>query len=276
MNFSTKKETIKLSKNHSLSYYTFGSGNTPLLCFHGYGLNGLDFRQYAEALPQYTFYSFNLYFHDAASFFSPAKDYAPRHLGRIMERFFERNGIEAFDLLAFSIGSRFALTLLELFPQRVGRVTLLAPDGLAEKAAYRFSTRTAIGRALFKAACHSPQLLRLPARWLSKANLLPQSVGKLVRNEVATPFLRRRVYNTWILSSKLIINKIQFLTLTKQIPHVPIKVFLAKREEMLSNKKLIKSLPNTCEIQWINCSHFQLPRKVSGLFQTNYEEKNFG
>src|SRR6476659_10506876 len=48
----------------SLSYYTFGDGAKAMLCFHGYGMHGKQFKILEESLGgQYTFYGLDLFFH---------------------------------------------------------------------------------------------------------------------------------------------------------------------------------------------------------------------
>ena len=48
----------------NLHYYKFGSGPKAMLCFHGYGMHGKQFKLLESSLGHaYTFYGFDLFFH---------------------------------------------------------------------------------------------------------------------------------------------------------------------------------------------------------------------
>ncbi|MCG8477264.1 MAG: alpha/beta hydrolase [Cytophagales bacterium] len=267
MNSSNSKKIITLSEEHSLSYYEYGDGPRVLLAFHGFGLDGSIFEGYSKLFPQYTLYSFNLYYHDLDSRYPIPSRYSPEEFLRIMNEFFIQKEINSFDLLLFSIGSRFGLTLLTRFPERVEHATLIAPDGLVSKTIYQFATRTLIGKFLFQTACRFPALLELPIQALTKLKILPKSIEKLVQSELANRFLRKRLYNTWTLASSLMLNDHELIQLSKHFPHLKIQAFLARKEVVLPNRQIIKMLPETCDIQWVNCNHFQLPRKVCEIFK---------
>ena len=48
----------------NLHYYKFGNGEKKMLCFHGYGMHGKQFKIFEQPLgSKYTFYGFDLFFH---------------------------------------------------------------------------------------------------------------------------------------------------------------------------------------------------------------------
>ena len=48
----------------NLHYYKFGAGPKAMLCFHGYGMHGKQFKLLEGSLGEkYTFYGFDLFFH---------------------------------------------------------------------------------------------------------------------------------------------------------------------------------------------------------------------
>ena len=46
-----------------------------------------------------------------------------------IREFLRKENISRFDVAGFSMGGRFALATLEAFPEKIGNVFLIAPDG---------------------------------------------------------------------------------------------------------------------------------------------------
>ncbi|MEQ1588528.1 MAG: alpha/beta hydrolase, partial [Cyclobacteriaceae bacterium] len=106
-------------KNSSLAYQKSGHGEKSLLLFHGFGQHHKIFETLTEALsPHYTLYAFDLFFHGQSKW----EDETPlekKMWREIMLQFLTENKIERFSVLGFSLGGKFTLATLELFPDRI-------------------------------------------------------------------------------------------------------------------------------------------------------------
>src|ERR1700743_2568932 len=113
-------------------YSCWGTGKQILFAFHGYGESAASFGFLAEALRRdFTIDEPALPFREATAckeklFFDPAD--LIKLLGEIAASLPGRE--KGWWLLGYSMGGRVALQLLELAPERVQRLVMLAPDGL--------------------------------------------------------------------------------------------------------------------------------------------------
>src|SRR5687767_8509330 len=103
-----------------LHYRKLGNGPKVLLAFHGFGQDISFFSPVAEALVnEFTIYAFDLFFHGKSWL---EKEHAPLSkalLADLMQRFLAKEKVEKFSVTGFSMGGKFALSVLESFPEKV-------------------------------------------------------------------------------------------------------------------------------------------------------------
>src|SRR5688572_20735740 len=103
-----------------LHYQKLGHGTKVLLAFHGFGQNSDYFLPVAEALgEQFTIYAFDLFFHGNSWL---EKEHAPltkEFFTSLLQRFLAKEKVEKFSVTGFSMGGKFALAVLESFPERI-------------------------------------------------------------------------------------------------------------------------------------------------------------
>ena len=82
------KHKLLIYKSSQISYYRFGTGPSPVICFHGYGE---DARGYAfleqKAGDRFTFYSLDLPYHGKTEW-NEGLNFSQRDLVEIIERIF--------------------------------------------------------------------------------------------------------------------------------------------------------------------------------------------
>ena len=179
----------------------FGHGPEIRLAFHGFGQHAGIYRVFEDILQdKYTVYSFE-HFHHGRSFYPPDKrkstPFPPDCWKGLMETFLTRNGIDTFSLMGYSLGGKTALQTLEMFPGRVNRLILLAPDGVIESGWYRFVSRNAAGEWLYKSVIDKPGLLFGIMKGMSKIGVVTDKEYKFATGQLNSEEKRKLVYYTW-------------------------------------------------------------------------------
>jgi pimeloyl-ACP methyl ester carboxylesterase len=124
----------------------------------------------------------------------------PEELIAILEQALMKSGFERgsiFSLLAFSLGGRIALYLLQLIPQRIKRVVLVAPDGLHVNFWYWLGTQTWLGNKLFHATMKDPAWFFVMLDFANKTSWLNKSIIKLVHYYLDDKEERILLYERW-------------------------------------------------------------------------------
>jgi len=100
-------------------------------------------------------------------------------------------------LMGYSMGGRVALQLLELVASRIGRLVLLAPDGLVVNPWYRLATRTGAGNRLFRRTMKHPGWLFFLLRTGHRLGLVNPSLYKFAAHYIDDDALRQLLYTRW-------------------------------------------------------------------------------
>src|SRR3569833_4371322 len=143
-------------------YHEYGSGDKPMLAFHGYGMTGRQFHVLKNSiLTRYHVYGIDHFFHGESELESTWTEKQilegmPKEMVKgYLEEWFKTYGRQTISLLAYSIGANLALILLEEFPDMIDEIILMAPDGLSVYKGFEFLTHKPIGKFLFRRATKS-------------------------------------------------------------------------------------------------------------------------
>ena len=181
-------------------HYSFWGTETSLLfCFHGYGESSGSFGFLGEALArQFTIIAIDLPFHGQTEW-RETRPLDPRELLSGLEELAAGfPGLSTgWSLLGYSMGGRIALQLLELAPEKIRRVVLLAPDGLKVNPWYWLGTQTALGNRFFKWTVLHPGWLFFVLRAGNLAKLVNPSVFKFVAHYISDADARQLLYVRW-------------------------------------------------------------------------------
>jgi len=189
--------TFRSSRFH---YYSWGEGGQILFAFHGYGESGASFAFLAEALGRdFTIIALDMPFHGKTEWKEAALFLDPRDLRSLMlEMTLGLPGrVVGWWLLGYSMGGRVALQLLELEYARVGRLVLLAPDGLIVNPWYWLATRTVAGNRFFRWTMKQPGWLFLLMRAGNRLGLVNRSLFKFAAHYIDDDAVRQELYRRW-------------------------------------------------------------------------------
>jgi len=218
-------------KNSQISYYRFGVGPNPVVCFHGYGENGKLYAFLEKYLGgDYTFYAVDLPFHGQTQW-NEGLLFTHKDLLKIIydilgQYSFSRTGgklpgapptsTSQFSLMGFSLGGRIALSLYQANPGVIKKLILLAPDGLKVNSWYWFATQTGIGKSLFAFSMRKPGWFLGLLKLANRLGLVNASVFKFVNYYIGSKEARQLLYQRWITLRKLKPNLIRIKTLIRQ------------------------------------------------------------
>ena len=218
-------------------YHQYGRGTKPMLAFHGYGMTGKQFHVLQQSiLNEYQVYGFDHFFHGESQLtnYTEAQILAgmPRHWVRqYAEAWFAQHGRQRVSVLAYSIGANFALILCEEFPDLIDDVYLMAPDGLAGYAGFRFLQNNPLGKLLFSGISKSQWLAPGLLKLLKRLHIIDDSLYTIAYNEIDTPKKRLDVYYTLNFIRKLKPNLPQVISYLNQY-HIPV-TFVFGQHDML-------------------------------------------
>src|SRR5581483_22341 len=190
-------------------YHEYGSGDKPMLAFHGYGMTGRQFHVLKNSiLAKYHVYGFDHFFHGESSLDNWTEkqilEGMPKKAVRsYLDEWSKIHGGQRISLMAYSIGANFALILLEEFPELVDEIILMAPDGLSVYKGFHFLMHKPLGKYFFRRVTKSKWLAPSLLKNLKKTGMIDESLHTIAYNEIDTPKKRQDVYYTLNIIRKL-------------------------------------------------------------------------
>lgn len=260
-------------KSSAIHYSHGGHGLQPLICLHGYGETEYSFHFLEKHLADaYSIIAIDLPYHGKTQW-NEGLNFERSDLVSLIELILEKQGFanKPFSLLAYSMGGRMALTILQEIPHHINRVILLAPDGLKINFWYWLSTQTWLGNRLFAATINNPAWFLWALRLLNGAGLLNQSVFKFVQYFLHDKKMRKQLYLRWTcfrnLTPDLVIAK-KIITGKK----IPIHLVYGKYDRIIRSErgeKFRRGIEAFCSIELLNCGH-QLLHEKNAIPISNY------
>jgi len=182
-----------------LHYHVSGKGLKPLLVFHGFGQDHQTFSELFEKISnQYTIYSFDIFFHGKSDWGLSEKPLEKNFWKKLLSVFLNQNKIDRFSVLGFSMGGKFALASLEVFPEKLESIFLVAADGVRISPWYKLATSTGAMRALLKSMILKPQRFQLIASLALKLGFIDKGILRFVESQMNTQEKREQVYFSWV------------------------------------------------------------------------------
>jgi pimeloyl-ACP methyl ester carboxylesterase len=253
--------------NVKLHFHKSGFGPHVLLAFHGIGQEGAScYKPLTDNLSDYyTIYAFDLFFHGKS--IDTSRELVTKNLWQeIIQDFLKAEHIHRFDVTGFSMGGRFALATLEIFPDKIDRAFLIAPDGVSEHPLYSLASRFPPTRNLFGWFMRDPRLFLKTTHMLAKVGVVNSSLLKFTENMINTPQKRYTIYHSWLAFRHLRFN-IPQLYQTIQAHHIDLYLFIGKYDKLLKAENvtsLSRLLPADRYIL-LPSGHTQLVEKVGAL-----------
>lgn len=225
-------------------YFKSGHGKKVLLAFHGFGQSKQHFLQFSKALgKQYTIYSFDLFYHGLSFWHEGEKPLKKEFWKNLIHQFLIQQEISHFSLAGYSMGGKFALAILEAFPERVDRLMLIAPDGIKNNFWYTLATYPSRIRKIFRAMIVKPVYFNNLVSFFSKVGIINKSLVKFASFQMNTRKKRRQVYYSWVVFRLLKFEIIKIATLINR-HSIQVDIYLGKYDKMITKKHMNKLINN--------------------------------
>ena len=188
--------TFRQSRFH---YSSWGTGERILFGLHGYGESAHSFGFLEAALGRdFTLVAIDLPFHGETEW-QEGFYLAPADLLTVLDEIALRlpHRLPGWWLLGYSMGGRVALQLLQLAPDKIHRVVLLATDGLQMNPWYWLVTQTSAGNRLFRWTMRRPAWLFFLLKTGHALRLVNPSIYKFTAHYVDDQRVREKLYARW-------------------------------------------------------------------------------
>ncbi|HSF46537.1 MAG TPA: alpha/beta hydrolase [Chitinophagaceae bacterium] len=205
-------------------------GNRTVLCFHGFGTFARTFDWLATRVPNHVFIAFDLPFHGETTW-ENGELFQPNDLLNIISLCPHANQ-DQFALMGYSMGGRISLHLVEIIPERITNLVLLAPDGLHVNPWYWFSTQTRIGNRFFRKVMKEPAGFINLLKHGERFRLLNKGVLKFIDRYMGDPHIREHVYRVWTSFRKFKPNKNKIIDHINRF-QIPVSLIYGKYDTII-------------------------------------------
>jgi pimeloyl-ACP methyl ester carboxylesterase len=252
-------------RSSKVHYCWFGTGEKIIFCFHGYGETKESFRVLEKDLdPEYTVIAIDLPFHGQTQWHE-GLHFSTADLLAITEALHTKHGAanSRLTLVGYSMGGRVALQLLQLIPQNIEKLVLLAPDGLKVNFWYWLATQTFIGNRLFAYTMKHPAWFFSLLQAGNRLKLINQSVLKFTRFYIHDTTVRRQLYERWTGMRAIKPD----LALIKKLIHanrLPVRLLYGQYDRIIRHErgeKFRKGIESFCTLHIIQTGHQVLQEK---------------
>ncbi len=182
-----------------IQYSCWGTGPKLLFCFHGYGESAGSFSFMEEVLGRdYTLVAIDLPFHGKTDW-KEGLFFDPPDLLTLLEEITTRlpGRKRPWTLLGYSMGGRVALHLLQLAPEKIDNLVLLAPDGLQMNPWYWLATQTGPGNRVFRFTMAHPAWFFFLLRIGNALKCVNPGIYKFTIRYIDDVKVRQNLYARW-------------------------------------------------------------------------------
>lgn len=232
-------------ENGRLHYLRFGQGKRVLLAFHGYGNAASLFQPFNRYLSDhFTMLSFDLP-HHGKSAWDEKQLFHKQDLVKLVSEITSRFSVEKVSLAGYSMGGRVCLTMLEIMPDKIDQLLLIAPDGLALNPLYYFATRTLLGKHLFMRFFRAPERYLKWVDWLKKKRLLDPSRHRFAMHYLGSETERSFLMKVWPGMSRLLPSRRKIRKIIRE-REIPVYIFMGSYDRIIppaKAKNFVSGLP---------------------------------
>lgn len=202
MHLENSNTTSYITIGHNrLAYTTYGSGNNIMIAIHGFGQSKAHWSFLNNHWSDTMIIAIDLPQHKDSKW----KDATLTldHLQTFITTLQLRYHFQHFSLIGFSMGGRVCLNIVQLFPNLIKHLILLAPDGLQHNFWYNLATRKAIGKRIFRSITIQPKWILHAFDHLHSIHILKESNYKYFKEQFGNRHHRIQLYKVWNVMSEL-------------------------------------------------------------------------
>jgi pimeloyl-ACP methyl ester carboxylesterase len=252
-----------------LHYEKLGNGPKILLAFHGFGQDLWYFEPVAEALKeQFTIYAFDLFFHGKSWLDKQHAPLTKEFLTQLIQCFLTKEQITTFSVTGFSMGGKFALTVLESFPAQIHSFYLIAPDGIKTSFWYNVATYPGWLAGFFKRTVVKPKPFFRLVQTMDRYNLMHPGVLRFAAFQMNSPAKRLKIYKSWT-GFRLLVFDIPEIVQLLNKQEIPVIMFFGYFDKIITAKALafFTDALDNCRVVTLKTGHTHLLEEVGKYLQ---------
>ncbi|MBW3469393.1 alpha/beta fold hydrolase [Arthrospiribacter ruber] len=221
-----------------LAYERHGSGPEVFLFFHGFGQNRKIYYPYLSFRKEnQSFLFIDIFYHGESSWNSVSNKLTKEEWRLIIAHLMAKESFKEFHLVGYSMGGKFSLICMELFPNYAKSLLLMAPDGIKTGFWYNMATFPGMLNRLFKHVVFHPERFFKTIDLLYKLGLLQNSLVKFVKSQMQTRTKRAQVYFTWNVFKPLQPDLGQIIKMIR-LHEQPVVLVTGKFDKMVTSENL--------------------------------------
>ncbi|MEQ8553936.1 MAG: alpha/beta hydrolase [Cyclobacteriaceae bacterium] len=242
------------------NYKKHGNGINKLIFFHGFGEDQTTFDKSIQAIQKEhrdtTCYSIDIYYHGNSQRGNEKLTFRQWEIS--FRNFLEKESIQSFILLGFSLGGRFALATAYIFPTLTSGIFLIAPDGVFQSPWYRLANSLP-GNLLFKYLMNHPPAFDWLVNIFKKTGIISKPLARFVEAALHAPQQRKQVYHTWTYFYPLQLKPGSIARCFNQ-HEIPVHVILGEKDKIIPPKKVLLKLSSIKDLRSVivNARHHQM------------------
>lgn len=215
------------------------------MLFHGFGQTGNIFEDWFSALSaSHTIYAFDLYYHGQSHRVDTQLSH--KEWNADFQKILQQEGIETYYLVTFSLGGRFALSIMRYGLTKPNLLIMLAPDGFLQNFYYRLATNQFIN-PLFRYLMNRPKQFDKVVNWIAKLGLAPSGMIRFAKRELKEPESRIKVYKTWTYFKNLQLSQNELEQLL--IKNDEVHLILGSEDQIISAKEVSNRYAHLKDLQ---------------------------
>ena len=184
----------------NLHYFKYGNGPHAMLCFHGYGMHGKQFKTLETTLgSKYTFFGFDLFFHKETklkdqSLPNVKKGISKKELAALFLEFCKSEGIGRFSVIGYSMGTHYATAITEELGYLIDEYIVAAPSCLHPGRLIAFFSKNKTGNKILEKLILHKNAATGMLKLFKRLRLIDAEAYQIQYNEIGTPDLRFNCY----------------------------------------------------------------------------------
>jgi pimeloyl-ACP methyl ester carboxylesterase len=222
-------------KDYEVEFFEYGSGDKIIFAFHGFNNHAEDFRTFGEVADnRFKTIAINLFFHGTSIAGSDIvkRGFTVDDLKELFDKLSMLFPAEKYTLMGYSLGGRIALKIMEIYPEKIERLILMAPDGIKINTVYKNLTQTTAGQKLFKRVANNPSNFFVIARMLRTLRLVSEKKYAFAVNNFDTKKKREKLYLVWMIFRKIISDQRHLKKIIKKYD-IMVYLFYGKYDKII-------------------------------------------
>lgn len=257
-----------MEQKKKILYSQYGKGEELLFAFHGYGMDGCQFRILEQSLNRrYHIIGFHLPYHNNGP--SGHQNWITGVKAEI-KKILIQHKTENFSLAGYSVGSKVSLSLMEEFQHQLKEIYLFAPYGLENHWGLSFVTQS-LGNAFFRLIVNTsiPEKIMKLVKFL---RIIDEEHHQIIHRELLSKNKRKSLCKTLKMAGELKIT-------TEKLPEIlnvnDIKcTIIYGKDDVLfpynkRNTGILNQL-NSSYVDEISEGHWMVTRKLDQALANNF------